>query len=163
MLFSLQHYSFIPSALGHHGDHVFLPFPSSSSLSTNVESFNRWREGDRCDFQSSRSFLNPLKAVLHTLIGWNQSSSRSLSLRRPIPSTGCRALRFWQFRSSHSMKQPARISASESIPQLVLVNQVSTAATSFLQEIPVDPEAAKFLVSWYSWAPLVMSCGGGAE
>jgi hypothetical protein len=64
----------------------------------------------------------------------------------------------------YSMKQPARISASELQFQLVLVNQVSVAATSFLHEIPVDPEAAKD--SWflgYSWEPLVMTCGGGAD
>ena len=64
----------------------------------------------------------------------------------------------------YSMKQSARISASELQFQLVLVNQVSTAATSFLHEIPVDPEAAKD--SWfpgYFWAPLVMSCGRGDD
>jgi hypothetical protein len=64
----------------------------------------------------------------------------------------------------YSMKQPARISASELQFQLVLVNQVSMAAATNLHEIPVDPEAAKD--SWfpgYSWAPLVMSCGGGGD
>lgn len=47
----------------------------------------------------------------------------------------------------YSMKQPARISSSEFQFQLVLVNQVSTAATSFLHEIPIDLKVAKD--SWF--------------
>jgi hypothetical protein len=64
----------------------------------------------------------------------------------------------------YSMKQPARLSAGELQFHLVLVNQVSAAAASFLNEIPVDPIAAQD--SWfpgYAWAPLVMTCGGGGD
>jgi hypothetical protein len=82
------------------------------------------------------------------LIGcWNPHSSRSLSLQADTFHGLSYAKVLTVPVPVYSMKQPARISASELQFQLVLVNQVSTAATSFLQEIPVDPEAAKD--SWF--------------